>query len=270
MKIFNGKKEAEKIISRLKKKLKKLKNKPRLAVIWVGDDASTEVFIRNKKKTGREVGIEINVYRFGKTVKEELIIQKIDKLNKNASVNGIIVQLPLPKRLNPGKIIKEIKKEKDVDGFSRGREYFDSPLPKAIFVSLRKGEKSFKRKKIISLVNSDIFGKSLRDFLERNKIKSEYFLSSNFKKDKLKTADIIITVLGRPKIIKGDMIKKGAVLVDAGITVTRKGKILGNVDRKSVSERARFLTPVPGGVGPLNVVFLLENLYLSHIKYGHT
>ncbi|MFH1714489.1 MAG: bifunctional 5,10-methylenetetrahydrofolate dehydrogenase/5,10-methenyltetrahydrofolate cyclohydrolase [Candidatus Nealsonbacteria bacterium] len=269
MKIFNGKKEAEKIISRLGKKVKKLKNNPKLAVIWVGDNASSEIFIRNKKKTGREAGIKISVYRFKKTAKEEAIIQKIDKLNKDVSVNGIIVQLPLPKGFNPGKIIREIEKEKDIDGFSRGRNYFDPPLPKAIVVSLKKGEKSFKGKKIISLVNSDIFGKSLRDFLEKNKIKSEYLLNSNFKKDKLKSADIIITVLGRPKTIKGDMIKRGAVLVDAGITVTREGKIVGDVDRKSVSEMARFLTPVPGGVGPLNVVFLLENLYLSYIKHGH-
>ncbi len=267
MKIFNGKKAAEKILLDLERKIKKEKRKPILSVISVNSDQASDLFIKNKKKAAKKVGIKINHYRFKKSVKEERIIKKIKDLNRSFSVNGIIVQLPLPKGFNTGKIINEINPQKDVDGFHK-ETYFSSPLISAILITLKDSTKNLKSKKIIALVNSDIFGRALKNFFQKKKIKINYLLRRKFSKSKIKTADIIITVCGVPGLIKGKIIKKGAVLIDGGITVLKNKKVVGDVDRKSVENKAAFLTPVPGGIGPLTVAFLLKNVYLATKNYG--
>jgi len=268
MKIFNGKKESKIIFAGLEKEIRGRELKPKLAVIYVGENSSSEVFVRNKKRTGREIGISVLEYKFKGNSKEKKILEKIKELNGDKSVNGIIVQLPLPKSFDAKKIISEITAEKDVDGFCGGERYFDQPLPTAIFFALSKSGKTFRRKKIVALVNSDIFGKTLRDFLKKKRIKANYLLRTVLKPTVLKSADIIISVCGVPKFIKGGMIKKGAVLIDAGIVVAKGEKIIGDVDKDSVSKKASFLTPVPGGIGPLNVAFLLKNVYLSAKNHG--
>jgi methylenetetrahydrofolate dehydrogenase (NADP+)/methenyltetrahydrofolate cyclohydrolase len=266
MRIFDGKKIAEKILLDLKKRIKTEKRKPKLAVISLGEDPASNLFIRNKKRAARKVGIKVSLYKFKKSAKEKKVIQKIKDLNKDPSVNGIIVQLPLPKGFNPGKIIGEINPQKDVDGFHK-KTYFSSPLISAISIALKDSTKNLKNKKIIALVNSDIFGKALKNFFRRKKIKINYLLRKNFSKFKIKTADIIISVCGAPSLIKGEMIKKGAILIDGGITVLKNKKVVGDLDRKSVEDKASFLTPVPGGIGPLTVALLLKNVYLAK-KYG--
>ncbi len=259
MRIFNGKRIAEKILLDLKKRIKKGKLKLKLAVISVGRNPASELFIRNKKWAAEEVGIRVLHYKFKKNNREKEIIQKIKKLNADFSVNGIIVQLPLPKGFNTNKIIKQVSPRKDVDGF--GKMSALSPvLPSAILIALKRSAKRPRGKKIIALVNSDIFGKTLKLFLKKEGIKIGY--SKDRKSPKMKSADIIITVLGAPKLIKGEMIKNGAVLIDGGITVIGK-KVLGDVDRKSVEQKASFLTPVPGGIGPLTVALLFKNVYLA-------
>lgn len=269
MVIFNGKKFAEKILSDLKKKTDKLKIKPKLAVILAGEDKSSELFIRNKKRAAKEVGIEVLLYKFKKNVPEKEIIRKIKNLDSDKSVNGIIVQLPLPEGFSPEKIVGAVSPLKDVDGFGK-RSSFSSPFISALLIALKNSTKNIKGKKILALVNSDIFGNRLRFFLEKEGIKAEYVLRKNFSPNKINKnkTDVIITVLGVPNFIKGDMIEKGTILIDGGITVTRNKKTVGDVDRKSVSEKAAFLTPVPGGTGPLTVALLLKNVYLAANKHG--
>ncbi len=273
MRIFNGKKIADKILEDLKEKISKERILPTLAVIYVNSNPESELYIRKKRETSKEIGIRFFCYVFKKTEKEEKIIERIRKLNSSPVIDGIIVQLPLPKGFNTEKIIEAIDPKKDVDGFhkknrellKKGRPYFFPVLPQAIFLALKKVRK--KRKKILALVNSDIFGKTLEEFLKKKRIKVKYliFKKKDFPKIKkeLKKADIIISVLGKPFFLKGEMIKKGVALIDGGIRVLEKGKIKGDVDRESVKEKASFLTPVPGGIGPLTVALLLKNVYLS-------
>jgi methylenetetrahydrofolate dehydrogenase (NADP+)/methenyltetrahydrofolate cyclohydrolase len=266
--ILNGKKESEKILADLKKKIKKEKIKPSLAVISIGKNSSSEVFVRNKKKAGNKIGISVSEYKFESNVEEKVILDKIESLNKDETISGIIVQLPLPKKFNSGKIISKISPRKDVDAFCGGKEYFDQPLPNAIFFALGKSGKNFRGKKIVALTNSDIFGKTLKEFLGRKKINAEYFLRKSVNPDKLRSADVIISVCGVPGFMRSESIKEGVVLIDGGIVVAKEKTVFGDVDKSSVLGKASFLTPVPGGIGPLNVAFLLKNVYLSAKKHG--
>lgn len=234
--------------------------KPKLAVISVGKDPASELFIRNKKRAAGEVGIKIVHYKFKNSVKEKEIIKTIQDLNNKPSVSGIIVQLPLPKKFNAEEIIKEISSRKDVDGFGK-KTYFQSPLISAILIALKASTKNLKSRRISALVNSDIFGKTLKKSLNKEGFKINYL--KNRKSPKIKTADILITVLGAPKLMKGKMIKKGVILIDAGITVISKNKVVGDVDRESVKNKTAFLTPVPGGIGPLTIALLLKNVYYA-------
>lgn len=260
MRIFNGKRIAEKILLDLKKRIKKGRVKLKLAVISVGQDPASKLFIRNKKRAAEEVGIKVLYYKFKKNNREKEIIQKIKKLNADSSVNGIIVQLPLPKGFNTKKIVDMVDPKKDVDGFGK-MSAFSPVLPSAILIALKMAIKRPRNKKIIALVNSDIFGKTLKLFLRKEGIKISY--SKDRKSPKINEGDIIITVLGVPKLIKGEMIKDRAVLIDGGITVIGRNKVVGDIDRKSVAQKASFLTPVPGGIGPLTVALLLKNVYLA-------
>ena len=260
MVIFDGRKKANEILFELKKEIKKLKVKPGLAVISVSFDPASQLFIKNKKKMAQEVGIKIFHYQYGAQVKEKVLLEKIKKLNNNKEVNGIIVQLPLAKRFNTDKIINQIDFKKDVDGF-RQQSQFSSPLILAIFIALKSIKGGLKNKKILALTNSDIFAKTLKDFLKEKKIKIS--CSQDRKTPKTKSADILITVLGEPGLIQEKMVKNRIALIDAGITVEGKNKIKGDVNQESVSQKASFLTPVPGGIGPLNVALLLNNVYLS-------
>ncbi|MFH1582519.1 MAG: bifunctional 5,10-methylenetetrahydrofolate dehydrogenase/5,10-methenyltetrahydrofolate cyclohydrolase [bacterium] len=270
MKIFDGKKEAEKIVSRLRDKIKKEKIKPKLAVIWVGDNKSSKVFIKKKKELAKKIKAKLAVFHFKGNAKEKDIIAKIDRLNKDFSTHGIIIQLPLPKKINTENIIKRVSLQKDVDGFhpknrallKKGEPYFYPVIPSIIYSILQKNSK----RKIIALVNSDIFGKTLRDFLNRKNINISYFskksILPNFKK-----TDVVISIKGIPGLIRANMIKKGVVLIDGGNTLLNK-KVVGDVDRKSVGNKPSFLTPVPGGLGPISVALLFDNLYLAFKKYG--
>jgi methylenetetrahydrofolate dehydrogenase (NADP+)/methenyltetrahydrofolate cyclohydrolase len=269
MKIFNGKGEAEKILLDLKKKIKKKKVNPKLAVISVGSDPASKLFIRNKKRAAKRVGIKVLYYKFKKNVKKKEIIREIRELNKDTSVNGIIVQLPLPKKFRAEDITREISLRKDVDGFKK-KTFFPSPLISAILIALRQSRRNLGNKDIVALVNSDIFGQTLKRKLARKRIKIKYILRKKLTgkklKEKLQKAGVVITVCGCPKLIKKGMIKRGAVLIDAGITVLR-GKVVGDVEGGGILEKASFLTPVPRGLGPLTVALLLKNVYSAQ-KYG--
>ncbi|MBL7142087.1 MAG: bifunctional 5,10-methylenetetrahydrofolate dehydrogenase/5,10-methenyltetrahydrofolate cyclohydrolase [Candidatus Pacebacteria bacterium] len=258
--IFDGKKKADKILSDLKKRIRKERMKLKLAVISVGKDPASELFIRNKKRAAEEVGIGILYSKFNSKVKEKEIVRQIEALNKDKDVAGIIVQLPLPSKLKARKITEKIDFHKDVDGFQK-KTHFSSPLISAILIALKDSSKNLKGKKIIALVNSDFFGNVLKSSLIKERIKISYL--KNRKSPEIKSADIVISACGFPNYIKGDMIKKGVVLIDGGIVVLKNKKVVGDVDRKSVAGKADFLTPVPGGLGPLTVALLLKNVYYA-------
>lgn len=277
MKIFNGKRAAGKILLFLKNKIKKEKITPRLAVILVGDDSASKLYIKLKKKAARKVGIKVVQYNFKKNVKENSIVKKIVFLNKNTLINGILVQLPLPGGFNTDKIVQAIDPKKDVDGFhkinrdllKKGKNPFLYPiLPSGILIALKSAAKNLKNKKIVALVNSKVLGQTLKDFFKKEeRIKINYLLRRNIADLNLKSADVIITVCGKANLIKGEMVKNKVILIDAGFTYFR-GKSVGDVNRESVEEKAAFLTPVPGGIGPLTVALLLKNVYLAAKKYG--
>jgi len=279
--IFNGKKAADEILSELKEKILQERIKPRFAVISVGDNPASRLFIKNKKRAAKRIGVGISHYKFKETAKEAEVIKKIEKLNQDFRVNGIIVQLPLPKKFNQEKITERINLEKDVDGFcganrallEKGEKpYFYSPFPLSVLVALKSAVKNFKGKRILAVVNSKIFGQALKSFLKLKNIEIDFILKKKLHfldlKAKLKSADVIITACGCPKQLKREMIKEGAVLIDGGITLLFNGKVAGDADRESVEKKASFLTPVPGGIGPLTVAMLLKNVYLAAKKHA--
>jgi len=279
MKLFNAKKAARQIMEETAAKIKKERIHPALAVILVGEDAASKLYVKLKKEAGARVGIKVNEYLYAADTKEEEIISKIKALNDDKKVHGILVQLPLPAILNPDHIIAAIDPKKDADGFQKeNRRFFltkektephlSPVLPKAILGALNEALKNdLKNKKMIALVNSDVFAQSLKEVLEKEGAQIKCFVRKacvimGVEKE-VKDADVLITVCGCPRFIKGDMIKDGVILIDAGITRYSDGKVVGDVDFESVKTKAAFLTPVPGGTGPLTVALLLKNVYLA-------
>ncbi|MDP2918540.1 MAG: bifunctional 5,10-methylenetetrahydrofolate dehydrogenase/5,10-methenyltetrahydrofolate cyclohydrolase [bacterium] len=280
MKLFDGKKAARKILKETENEIKKKKrNRPALAVILVGDDPASKLYIKLKKEAGAKIGIKVQEYLFAAGTKEEEIITKIKILNEDKKTHGIIVQLPLPAMLNPDRVISAISPKKDVDGFQKENKRFSlikekeeprfSPvLPRAILIALDEALKNdLKDKKIVALVNSDVFGQSLKTALEKEGAQINCLVRKACVimgvHNEVKEADVLISVCGCPRFIKGDMIKDGVILIDAGITRYSDGKVVGDIDSESVKTKAAFLTPVPGGVGPLTVALLLKNVYLA-------
>lgn len=283
MKIFNGKKESQKILNNLKRNIKQEHLKPGLAVFLIGRNKSSELYVKLKKKAAEDIGIKFNLFKYSGNTKQGEIIKKIKALNKDDSIHGIIVQLPLPKGFDTDRVISNIDPQKDADGFHKknlknlpkveplskgstfGRRQIAPVLPKVIlniFNIFTKDRPS--QKKIRALVKSKIFGDTLKAYFKLNGFKLEFLVISRTDIDDVKRftqdADVLISVLGQSNFIKADMIKNGVILIDAG--VSKKGnRIFGDVDRESVSKKASFLTPVPGGVGPMTVAFLMENIY---------
>jgi len=260
MKIINCKKIADNILAKLKQKIQEKNIKPRLAIILIGNNSASHLYVKIKEKTGQSIGIEIEKHFLSDRIKEEEIINLINSLNKDNRIDGILVQLPLPRGLSADKIIKEISVNKDVDGFLPESK-FDSAFILAIYETIKATEENLKDKKIIALVNSNIFGEKLVNFFKEKE------LIINIATDlELKQADIIITALGQPEIIKGDMIKKGVVLIDGGISKI-DDKIIGDIDIESVKNKAKWLSPVPGGIGPFKNVIQGRSLkYTSFAK----
>jgi len=309
MRLFNGKKVAEKILKNLKQKIRKENLKPKLAVILVGEDEASKIYIRLKKEAAGRVGVGFELYRYDNSIEEEEIIAKIKELNERADITGIIIQLPLPEGLNRDKIISAIDVLKDVDGFhtenrrlfEQGKPNFEPVLPNAILTAIKeayhqpscrtcfgislpeilkqvenkfsaskqddKKSKILQNKKAVALVNSDIFGQTLKLFLEMEEINFKYIIRNacliKGAEKELKQADIVISVCGCPGLITGETIKKGAIVIDGGIFRSKDGKVVGDVERASVEGVASFLTPVPGGLGPLVIALLLNNVFIA-------
>jgi len=269
--LINGKKEAAELRDDLKKKVTELKSKynnvPGLTVILVGEDPASKIYVKNKEKFAKEIGMNSEVIRYPSDIKEDVLLNKIKELNKDDKVSGILVQLPLPKQIDKRKVIEAIDHEKDVDGFhpinvgnlSSGYDSSIPCTPLGCSLLLKKVEKNLSGKHAVVIGRSNLNGKPMTQLLlkENCTVTITHSKTKDLKAECLK-ADIVIAAVGIPELVKGDWIKKDAIVIDVGINKTDKG-IVGDVAFDEVSKVAKALTPVPGGVGPMTIVCLLKN-----------
>lgn len=243
--------------------------RPNLAIILIGNREDSSLYVSLKEKEAKKVGIDTHLYKCGETVSEKEVLEMIKFLNNDETVDAILIQLPLPAHLDTDKIIGAIKKEKDVDGFHPDNlkillntcdgEAIMPPVFGACLEILKSINCEIKNKKVCVVANSDIFGKTLAKVLECRGAKVGSVKADDEKlKEKTREADILITAVGKPKFIKKEMIKKDAIVVDIGITKVGK-KIYGDVDFEDVKNVVGYITPVPGGVGPLTIAMAFKN-----------
>ena len=271
MTIIDGKKTAADLRSNLKNEVDNLKKKfnrvPGLTVILIGEYAPSKIYVRNKEKSAVEIGLKSEIIKYPDTVDEKTVLEKISELNKDENVSGILVQLPLPKHINNKKIIDAIDPNKDVDGFhpnnvgnlSSGYESSVPCTPLGCHLLIKKIEPNLNGKKAVVLGRSNLNGKPMTQLLlkENCTVTIAHSKTKNLKEECLK-ADILVVAVGIPKLVKGDWIKKGSIVIDVGINKTEEG-IVGDVDFDEGSKFAKAITPVPGGVGPMTIACLLKN-----------
>ncbi len=269
--IIDGKKTAAELREELKKKVAKLKSTynaiPGLTVILVGEDSASKIYVKNKEKFAKEVGMNSEVIRYPADIEEKKLLNKINELNKNDKISGILVQLPLPKHIDKRKVIETIDHAKDVDGFhpmnvgnlSSGYDSSIPCTPLGCSLLLKKVEKNLSGKHAVVIGRSNLNGKPMTQLLlkENCTVTITHSKTKDLKAECLR-ADIIIAAVGIPRLVKGDWVKKGAIVIDVGINKTDTG-IVGDVDFEEVSKVAKAITPVPGGVGPMTIACLLSN-----------
>ncbi len=269
--LIDGKKAAAELREELKQEVLVLKNKhnkvPGLTVILIGDLAPSQIYVRNKEKSANEVGLKSEVIRYPDSVDESEILKKINELNNDDAVSGILVQLPLPKHIDKQKVIEAIAPNKDVDGFhpmnvgnlSSGYESSIPCTPLGCYLLIKKIEPNLNGKKAVIVGRSNLNGKPMTQLLlkENCTVTITHSKTSDLKGECLK-GDIIVAAVGIPELVKGDWIKKDAIVIDVGINKTENG-LVGDVAFDEVSKVAKALTPVPGGVGPMTIACLLKN-----------
>ena len=269
--IIDGKKESALLREEIKKEIFEIKKKtnksPGLSVILIGDFAPSQIYVKNKEKNSKEVGINSEVIRYSKEVKEFEILEKIEELNGNNNVSGILVQLPLPSHISKEKIINAIKPSKDVDGFhpinvgnlSLGYKAIVPCTPLGCLLLIKKAENNLTGKHAVIIGRSNLNGKPMAQLL----LKEDCTVSIVHSKTKdLKSecqkADILVAAVGVANLVKGDWVKKDSIIIDVGINKVAD-KIVGDVDFEEVKDKVKAITPVPGGVGPMTIACLLKN-----------
>jgi len=289
--LIDGKKIAQDIRAELKKDIDKLKEGgrgvPGLVAILVGEDPASQIYVRNKAKACDEIGIKTITETPEPSISEEELLSLIESYNKNKKYNGILVQLPLPKHINEDKVIEAISPKKDVDGFHPvsvgnlviGKDAFHSCTPAGIQELLKRYNIETKGKHLVVLGRSNIVGKPIANIMLQkkefaNSIVTVCHSAAKNISEYTKQADILVAAIGSPEFVKADMVKEGVVVIDVGInrvedSTRPKGyRLAGDVKFEEVSEKASFITPVPGGVGPMTIAMLLKNTYEAFIKYG--
>lgn len=268
--IIDGKKVSSEFRLKIKSEITELKNKGinvGLAVIMVGNDPASAVYVNSKINACKETGIKSFHYELPEDVSQEKLIELIDSLNNNPEVNGILVQLPLPPHLDKDLILSEINVGKDVDGFSEyqcgrmflGKKALYSCTPKGIIELLKAYNIEISGKNAVVIGRSNIVGKPCAMLLmQENATVTVCHSKTRNLNEITQNADIIVTAIGKPGFLTADMVKNGVVVIDAGIN-RLNGKLCGDVDFDGVAEKASFITPVPGGVGPMTVTMLLQN-----------
>ncbi len=269
--IIDGKKEAEIIRNEIKKEISVLKTKnnkiPSLAVILIGDYVPSQIYVKNKEKIAKEVGINSQIVKYPKTVSEKEVLYKIEELNKNINISGILVQLPLPNQISKEKIVNAIHPSKDVDGFhpvnvgnlSSGYESIIPCTPLGCLLLIKKIEPNLSGKHAVIIGRSNLNGKPMAQLLlkENCTVTIVHSKTNNLQSQCLK-ADILVAAAGVPNLVKKDWIKKDVIVIDVGINKVGE-KIIGDVNFDELKDKAKAITPVPGGVGPMTIACLLKN-----------
>lgn len=270
--LIDGKKVAYKIKQELKLEVEKLKKNginPKLAVIMVGEDKASKVYVKNKSKACNEVGIEYEEFLLPENTQMEKLLDLINELNARKDIHGILLQSPIPKHLDIKKAFNNIDYKKDVDGFhpinvgklSIGEDSFISCTPFGIIKLLEEYNIETEGKNVVIIGRSNIVGKPLiQCMLNKNATVTVCHSKTKNIEEVTKNADIIIAALGKARFVKADMVKKGAVVIDVGINRNELGKLEGDVDFDEVIKKASYITPVPGGVGPMTIAMLMNNV----------
>ncbi len=270
--ILDGKELAKNIRKDLKVEVEKLKKKgiaSKLAVIMVGDNSSSEVYVKNKSFACKKVGIDFEEFFLDKSATEQELLDLIETLNQDKSVNGILLQSPVPKHIDINKAFRTILPNKDVDGFHPmnvgnlviGEDCFISCTPYGVMKLLEEYKIEIEGKNAVILGRSNIVGKPMvQCLLAQNATITVCHSKTKEIENIVKNADIVISAIGKPHFVTSKMIKQGAVVVDVGINRLEDGTIVGDVEYESVSQKASYITPVPGGVGPMTIAMLLQNV----------
>lgn len=268
--ILDGRMLSKKIRTNVSEKVSLLKQEgitPKLVVILVGEDPASQVYVRNKRKTAHALGIEAVDIRLPENVEEDELIRLIDELNSDGTVHGILVQLPLPKHINENKVTYRIIPEKDVDGFhplNIGKLFMNIPgplpcTPRGIMEFFKEYDIPVSGKRVVIVGRSNIVGRPMAALL----VNSDATVTIAHSKTKnlaevTKQADILIVAIGKGEFIDENYVKKGAVVIDVGMNRNNDGKLVGDVNMESVSKVASYITPVPGGVGPMTIAMLMK------------
>ena len=269
--IIDGKKEAEIIQNEIKKEISEFKKKinktPSLTVILIGDYIPSQIYVKNKEKKAREVGMNSEIIRYPKNVSEKEVLNKIEQLNKNIKTSGILVQLPLPDQISKERIINAIHPSKDVDGFnpinvgnlSSGYKSIVPCTPLGCLLLIKKIEKNLSGKHAVIIGRSNLNGKPMAQLLlkENCTVTVVHSKTYNLKNECLK-ADILVAAVGVPHLVKKDWIKENSIVIDVGINKVGEN-IVGDVNFDELKDKAKAITPVPGGVGPMTIACLLKN-----------
>ncbi|MDE6138116.1 MAG: bifunctional 5,10-methylenetetrahydrofolate dehydrogenase/5,10-methenyltetrahydrofolate cyclohydrolase [Candidatus Gastranaerophilales bacterium] len=273
--ILDGKKLREKILDELKLEIEKFPKKPSLVVILAGDNPASKIYVNNKKKTAQNLGINSEVINYPSNVTEQELLDKIEELNNDDNVTAILVQLPLPAHISKENVINAISPSKDVDGFTPynfGKLFSGSvPMvypctPKGILLLLDEYGIELEGKHAVIIGRSNIVGRPLSQMLlNRNATVTVCHSRSENLSDIIKTADIVVSAAGK-NVIEGEMLKNGCVVVDVGIFKDENGKTRGDVDFETASQVASYISPVPGGVGPMTIASLMLNTVELFIK----
>ena len=271
LKLIDGKQLAQKRREEIKRTVEQLKAKgivPGLAVVLVGEDAASQIYVRNKEKACEEVGFYSEVYRLPESISQEELLQLIKRLNHDEKIHGLLVQLPVPAHIDEKAVIHAIDARKDVDGFLPenlgslliGEPAFEPCTPKGCIDLIKQTGIEITGKKAVVVGRSNIVGKPVAMMLLReNATVTICHSKTKNLKEELLTADIVVAAVGKSNFITGDMIKDGAVVIDVGMNRLENGKLTGDVDQASLEGRDCWLTPVPGGVGPMTITMLMQN-----------
>ena len=289
--LIDGKKIAAEIKGEIKNKIIDLvnegKNIPGLVTILVGDDPGSQIYVNNKGKACKEVGMRSVTEKLSADTSEQELLDLISSYNNNKDYHGILVQLPLPKHIDEDKIIEAVSSNKDVDGFHPinignlvlGKDTFVSCTPAGIQELLKRYNIETSGKHVVVLGRSNIVGKPIAILLMQKKRYANAVVTichsaANDLGQFTRTADILIAAIGKPEFVKDDMVKEGVVVIDVGINRIMDGthphgsRVVGDVDFPNVSKKASYITPVPGGVGLITIAMLLKNTYKAYLKYG--
>lgn len=270
--IIDGKKLAKEIRENLKIKCEELKERgiePKLAVILVGNDKPSQIYVKNKSKACEEIGIKFEEYLLDENITQKELINLIEKLNKDNTIHGILLQSPIPEQLDINEAFRKILPEKDVDGFNPvnvgklvlNQDTFVSCTPYGIMKMFEAYNIDLTGKNVTIIGRSNIVGKPLiQCCLNKNATVTICHSKTKELKEHTKKADILIVAIGKSKFITEDMVKKDAVVIDVGINRDENGKLTGDVDFENVEKKASFITPVPGGVGPMTIAMLMNNV----------